>query len=96
MRKAIFFSPLKLDTFKEIRTGILRLNQKSHMKTLILCNGKPPNRKLFHSCRQWADYFIAADGGGNIAREFGSLPDLVIGDLDSFQKHESRYDPNHQ
>lgn len=58
------------------------------MKTLILCNGKPPNRELFHSCRQWADYFIAADGGGNIAREFGSLPDLVIGDLDSFQKHE--------
>jgi len=58
------------------------------MKTLILCNGKPPNRELFHSCRQWADYFIAADGGGNIAREFGSLPDLVIGDLDSFQRHE--------
>lgn len=58
------------------------------MKTLILCNGKPPKRELFYSCRQWADYFIAADGGGNIAREFGSLPDLVIGDLDSFQKHE--------
>lgn len=71
------------------------------MKTLILCNGKPPNRELFYSCRQWADYFIAADGGGNIAREFGSLPDLVIGDLDSFQKHkpdsfEVVHDPNQE
>lgn len=59
------------------------------MNTLILCNGKPPSRELFENCRQQADYFIAADGGANIAREFESVPDLVIGDLDSFVKQEA-------
>lgn len=59
------------------------------MKTLILCNGKPPSLELFNECRRWADFFIAADGGGNIAREFQSIPDVVIGDMDSFTKHES-------
>lgn len=54
------------------------------MKTLILCNGLPPSAQLFDECRKWADFFIAADGGGNIAHSFNSLPDIVIGDLDSF------------
>ncbi|HKK45500.1 MAG TPA: thiamine diphosphokinase [Balneolaceae bacterium] len=55
-------------------------------KVLILCNGNPPSEKLFRQCRADAEYFIAADGGGNIARNFGVSPDTVIGDLDSFEK----------
>lgn len=58
------------------------------MNTLILCNGAPPSRKLFDHCRQWAHFFIAADGGGNIALGFEEEPDVVIGDLDSFKERE--------
>lgn len=54
------------------------------MKILILCNGRPPGPDLFSDVYAWADYFIAADGGGNIARTFNRMPDLVVGDLDSF------------
>ncbi|MEL7832998.1 thiamine diphosphokinase [Fodinibius sp. Rm-B-1B1-1] len=56
------------------------------MKTvLILCNGKPPSQELFHEYRANADYFIAADGGANIALAWDTFPDVVIGDLDSFK-----------
>lgn len=58
-------------------------------KAVILCNGLPPLKaQLLKSVNQ-ADFFIAADGGGNIARGFGIMPDLVIGDLDSYQMHDS-------
>lgn len=60
-------------------------------RILILCNGKPPSKHLFQQCLAATDFFIAADGGGNRARELGSTPDLVIGDLDSF---ESKPDEN--
>lgn len=54
-------------------------------KVLILCNGEPPLEDLFHTYRANADYFIAADGGGNIALQFNEKPDAVVGDLDSFK-----------
>jgi len=57
-------------------------------KVLILCNGNPPSEQLFYQSRANAEYFIAADGGGNIARDFGVQPNIVIGDLDSFEKFE--------
>lgn len=52
---------------------------------LILCNGEPPSEHLFRKYRANADYFIAADGGGNIALQFDAKPDAVVGDLDSFE-----------
>jgi len=61
------------------------------MNIMILCNGQAPPRPLFTEIFQWADLFIAADGGGNTARSLGTLPDYVIGDLDSF---ESQKDEN--
>jgi thiamine pyrophosphokinase len=71
------------------------------MKTLILCNGQPPTPQLFAECREWADLFIAADGGGNHAHNFESLPDLVIGDLDSYDQpntysYEIVFDPDQE
>lgn len=71
------------------------------MKTLILCNGLPPSSQLFDECRRWADFFIAADGGANIAHSFNSLPDLVIGDLDSFnypdtESYKIVFDPDQE
>jgi thiamine pyrophosphokinase len=58
-------------------------------KMLILCNGEPPAKKLFYKYRAKTDYLIAADGGGNIARQFSDTPDVVIGDLDSFEDHNT-------
>lgn len=54
-------------------------------EVLILCNGEPPSEDLFQKYRANADYFIAADGGGNIAFQFDEKPDAVVGDLDSFE-----------
>ncbi len=58
------------------------------MNTLILCNGEPPPQNLFKETLKWADLFIAADGGGNMARSLNTAPDFVIGDLDSYQAKE--------
>lgn len=55
---------------------------------IILCNGRPPSKKLFQQILASADFFIAADGGGNRSRELGHAPDVVIGDLDSFESHD--------
>ena len=55
---------------------------------LILCNGYPPPEQLLREYRANADYFIAADGGGNIALKYNLKPDVVIGDLDSFESTE--------
>jgi thiamine pyrophosphokinase len=71
------------------------------MNTLILCNGRPPSESLFEETLEWADLFIAADGGGNTARSLGTLPDYVIGDLDSFEPKDDEeiniiHDPDQQ
>lgn len=58
-------------------------------KMLILCNGEPPSEKLFYRYRAKTGHLIAADGGGNIARQFGETPDVVIGDLDSFEDRDT-------
>lgn len=55
------------------------------LKALVLCNGECPAGDLFREYAEWADYFIAADGGANLARSFEQLPDIVVGDLDSFE-----------
>ncbi|WP_441000796.1 thiamine diphosphokinase [Fodinibius sp. SL11] len=51
---------------------------------LILCNGDPPSQQLFDKYRAKTDCFIAADGGANIAIDMGTIPDVIIGDLDSY------------
>ncbi|MEX0719091.1 MAG: thiamine diphosphokinase [Balneolaceae bacterium] len=56
------------------------------MHTLIICNGFPPSRLLLKQEVQQADLIIGADGGGNILLDHKVKPDVVIGDLDSFQK----------
>lgn len=60
----------------------------SLMNILILANGEPPSQKMFEHMTDWADVFIAADGGGNAAQTLGKMPDIVIGDMDSYRSHE--------
>jgi len=54
------------------------------MHTVILCNGRKPPGELINAELERSDLFIAADGGGNHARNLGLTPDIVTGDLDSY------------
>ena len=56
---------------------------------LIICNGDPPTEELFHKIRAKSDLLIGADGGGNTALNFGVQPDIVVGDLDSFNSSKN-------
>jgi thiamine pyrophosphokinase len=55
------------------------------MRALILCDGTPPRPEQLKIALKQSDLFIAADGGALIAEEFGVRPDVIIGDLDSYQ-----------
>lgn len=56
------------------------------MRVLILANGSEPSYPLLKQFLDKCEYFIAADGGGDIALRYGLSPDTVIGDMDSFQQ----------
>ena len=62
----------------------MKIESKS---AVIICNGEPPPREQITRSLEAAHLFIAADGGGNRARALNLAPDVVIGDLDSYQKH---------
>ncbi len=51
--------------------------------TLLICNGEPPSKTLARKLAAHAELVVAADGGANMSREYGILPHLVVGDLDS-------------
>ncbi|HKI46355.1 MAG TPA: thiamine diphosphokinase [Balneolales bacterium] len=51
---------------------------------LVLCNGEAPPPEFIKNLKSQATLFIATDGAGNTALEYGIRPDIVIGDLDSF------------
>ncbi|MEX1139852.1 MAG: thiamine diphosphokinase [Bacteroidota bacterium] len=59
-------------------------------RALILANGTPPRKALFHAARKHADIFVCADGGANVAAAINEKPDLIIGDLDSIKSSTIR------
>lgn len=54
------------------------------MNALLYCNGQRLSKKIFAKFAQKADVFIGADGGGIHLMYHGVIPNVVIGDLDSF------------
>ena len=50
---------------------------------VILGNGEPPSPELFSALMASRPLLLCADGGANTAADYGSVPDWVVGDLDS-------------
>jgi len=50
---------------------------------VILANGIPPSRETLERAIAGASLFVCADGGANVAREYGLAPHAIVGDLDS-------------
>jgi thiamine pyrophosphokinase len=49
----------------------------------VLCDGEKPSVEHVHAVQKEDTLIIAADGGGNIGKDWEIRPDLIIGDLDS-------------
>jgi thiamine pyrophosphokinase len=55
------------------------------MKAVILCDGNPPDPVQFSAEAEPGVLLIAADGGARAAAGLGFEPDVIIGDLDSYE-----------
>lgn len=53
------------------------------MHALIVLGGDAPSAQLLRDCAQEADWVIAADSGLAAFDSAGTVPDLLIGDMDS-------------
>lgn len=56
------------------------------MYALIVCNGFPPTTQMLQKAVKRADLVVGADAGGNVLLSNNIIPDVVIGDMDSFKK----------
>jgi thiamine pyrophosphokinase len=54
------------------------------LRAAIFLNGAPDPPELLRRVADGADLVVAADGGARYAVEAGVIPDLVVGDMDSF------------
>ncbi len=62
-------------------------------RAVILCDGEPPVKNLLSEEICISDLFIAADGGAQTAIGFDILPDVIIGDMDSFTDYNPKTYP---
>jgi thiamine pyrophosphokinase len=60
-------------------------------RVVIISNGEVKNREFFMKLIKKSDYIIAVNGGSKHAKNFGLIPDLIIGDLDSISKEDYVY-----
>jgi len=52
-------------------------------RAIVLANGTPPEARALRAALEDCALFVCADGGANTAREYGLVPDAIVGDLDS-------------
>ena len=52
----------------------------------MVLNGAPPSEELLRWRAEEADHVLAVDGGWHALRHANLLPDVVIGDFDSFEE----------
>ena len=61
-------------------------------KCIIIANGKPPTKKVIqYFVKNGFSTIICADGGANSAKRIGTIPDFIIGDLDSVDSSTLKY-----
>lgn len=60
-------------------------------RAVIISNGEVKNPEFFIKLIKKSDYIIAVDGGSKHAKNFGLIPDLIIGDFDSINKKDYVY-----
>lgn len=58
---------------------------------LILGNGDYPGESLVKEISDIADFIICSDGGANVAKKFGIVPNVIIGDMDSITPDTNRF-----
>jgi thiamine pyrophosphokinase len=58
-------------------------HNSTDLHALVIANGTLPGLEIIDSLTASADVVICADGGANLAKEIGILPNLIIGDFDS-------------
>lgn len=63
---------------------------RARRRALVVCNGEPPRRAMLRDLAARASLVIAADGGANVCRKHGVIPDVIIGDLDSVTRETVR------
>lgn len=65
----------------------------NNKRAVILCDGDPPVKNLLSEEISISDLFIAADGGAHTAIDFDMMPDVIIGDMDSFTDYNPKTHP---
>ena len=61
----------------------------NNKRAVILCDGEPPVKSLLSDEIHSSDFFIAADGGAHTAISFDIVPDIIVGDMDSFTNFDA-------
>ena len=57
-------------------------------RAVIISHGRVVKKEFFIKLIKESDYVIAVNGGSKHARNFGLIPDVIIGDLDSISKKD--------
>lgn len=56
------------------------------MNFLIISNGSFLNQATFEKLKAASDYTICVDGGSHMAYHYNTIPDIIVGDLDSINQ----------